>query len=180
MSSTESFCNSSSSDERENFSNYSTSPGSSIDQKKKKKTKSCFEIWEKKLQKWIVIGIDKKSAKKVRGKYTPSCKGKRISLQVPELDESLYLRLKGLKKSSASKLNIDPIEKAWRQFQYKIFDLDKPLLFLDHPIKGSRRSRSDSTRDKKAKKCALKLWLVLVREVNKICRLNVLHQTYPK
>ena len=142
MLSTESSCNNSSSDERGSFSSYSTLSGTSIDQKKKKKTKGCFEVSrsrEKKLQKWIVTGIDEKSAKQARGKYTPSFKGKRISLQVPELDESLYLHLKSLKKSSASKLNIDPVEKAWRQFQYKIVDLGKPLLFLDLAIKGSRR-----------------------------------------
>ena len=46
----------------------------------------------RKLQKWIVVGIDDKSAKHARETYIPSYKGRRILLQVPDLDESLFLR----------------------------------------------------------------------------------------
>ena len=159
----------------------SDSSVSSIERKVIKK-RNRFKVRrneEKRLQKWIVTGIDEKNVKKSRERYVPCFKGNRVSLKVPELDESLYIRLKTIKKSTASKANIDSVEKAWRQFQYKIFDLGKPMLFLNS-IKKGKSSKKTNDQVKKAGRCAMKLWSVLVREVNKIRRLNILHQTYPK
>ena len=84
-----------------------------------------------------MIGLDDKAAKQARGKFTPSLKGKRVSIQVPELGKYLFLHLKTLKKSTASESIIESTETAWRQFQLKIFELGKPLLFLDR-----KRSKS--------------------------------------
>ena len=95
------------------------------------------------------------------------------------LDESLFVRLKSIKKSSDSITNIDPNEKAWCLFEVKTSNLVKPLLYLSRRISVRRRSRVQLRHDKAALKNALKLWAALFRDISRVRRFNI-HQIYPK
>jgi hypothetical protein len=77
------------------------------------------------------------------------------------------------KSSSASVDNIDPTEKDWREFQYKLFDLGKPLMFLFNKAKANSKA-------KKAIRCATRLWSIAVNESMQIRRQNILDQLYPQ
>jgi hypothetical protein len=53
--------------------------------------------------------------------------------------KNFYETLKESKKSQASKANIEPEKKPWRQLLFKIADLGKPLLYLTRQaITGDR------------------------------------------
>ena len=79
----------------------------------------------------------------------------------PNLDEVFYIRLKAVKSSSATKANIDPVEKIYRNQNFKILDLVKLLMFLSSRMRKKRKSRADA----KAVKTALKLWAVIYHDI---------------
>ena len=84
----------------------------------------------KKLRKLMFEGVSSAEAKVLRNRFTPIFRKKSVKLQIPELDEAMYRRLKSLKNSTASKALIDPQEKSLSALQYKIIDIARPLLFL--------------------------------------------------
>ena len=57
----------------------------------------------------------------------------------PNLDEVFYIRLKAVKSSSATKANIDPVEKIYRNQNFKILDLVKLLMFLSSRMRKKRK-----------------------------------------
>ena len=94
-----------------------------------KKSSTCSfrvsKVQRKILQKWQVSTIDSDEAKVARERYVPTFKSKDSPLAVPEIDNSFYETLKESKRSQASKANIEPEEKPWRQLHFKIADLVK-------------------------------------------------------
>jgi len=91
-----------------------------------KKSSCSFKVSKgqrKILQKWQISAIDSDEAKLARERYVPTFKSKDSPLTVPEIDNSFYETLKESKKSQASKANIEPEEKPWRQLHFKIADL---------------------------------------------------------
>jgi hypothetical protein len=65
-------------------------------------------------------GVSSAEAKVLRNRFTPIFRKKSVKLQIPELDEAMYRRLKSLKNSTAPKALIDPQEKSLSALQYKI------------------------------------------------------------
>ena len=63
---------------------------------------------------WVVSGLGESRAKITREAFKPKLKRSTGLLTNPSLDEAFYLRLKDLKSSSASKANVDPLEKVYR------------------------------------------------------------------
>ncbi|KZS07400.1 Uncharacterized protein APZ42_028944 [Daphnia magna] len=125
------------------------------------------------LSKWIISGVEDQVVKGEREAFKPKLKKKTEMLNNPSLDESFYLRLKLLRRSSATKANIDPSEKAARKLPFKILDLAKPLMFL---YSSARKTKSDA----KAIRAAMKLWASLYGEVLNSRRRNILSQIYPE
>lgn len=113
--------------------------------------------------------------KEAREAFKPKFKSKVDLLSNPVLDEAFYVQLKALKRSSASKANIDPMEKEYRKLSYKVLDLAKPLLFLSSRRKVRRKTRADA----KAIKTAIKLWATLYHDILSSRRRNILSQVYP-
>ena len=165
---------SSSSSSSSDSSRSSASSGSSSSSSSSGKKNCHFKIKKKnagRVQKWVVSGCSDSKAKSAREMSKP---GKsRLSLQVPALDQTIYRRLKVIKASAASIENIDPTEKLMRRFQFKLFDLGKPLMYLFSKAKGNSKTR-------KAIRCATRLWSIAVNESMKIRRQNVLSQLYPQ
>ncbi|KZS00262.1 Uncharacterized protein APZ42_003513, partial [Daphnia magna] len=125
---------------------------------------------------WMVSGLSDSRAKAAREAYRPKLKKGSDLLTNPSLDEAFYIRLKTVKSSSASKTNIDPVEKIYRNQTFKILDLVKPLLFLASRVKKRKKTRADS----RAIRTALKLWAVLYHDVTSARRRNILSQIYPQ
>ena len=64
----------------------------------------------------------------------------------PSLDEAFYSRLRSIRSSLASKANIDPVEKIYRNQTYKILDLVKPLMFQASRVQKKTKAVSNSIR----------------------------------
>ena len=101
---------------------------------------------------WVVSGLGESKAKAAREAYRPKLKKCPDLLVNPSLDEAFYIRLRSIKSSSASKANIDPVEKIYRNQTYKILDLVKPLMFLASRVQKKKKTKADS----KAIRTALK------------------------
>ncbi|KAI9550901.1 hypothetical protein GHT06_004520 [Daphnia sinensis] len=125
---------------------------------------------------WAVSGLDDARAKSAREAFRPKLKKNADLLINPNLDEAFYIRLKTVKSSSATKANIDPIEKIYRNQTFKILDLVKPIMFLASRTRKKKKSRADA----KAVKTALKLWAVLYHDITNARRRNILAQIYPQ
>jgi hypothetical protein len=123
-----------------------------------------------------VSGLGESKAKAAREAYRPKLKKCPDLLVNPSLDEAFYIRLRSIKSSSASKANIDPVEKIYRNQTYKILDLVKPLMFLASRVQKKKKTKADS----KAIRTALKLWAVLYHDVTSARRKNILSQIYPQ
>jgi hypothetical protein len=117
-------------------------------------------------------GVSSAEAKVLRNRFTPIFRKKSVKLQIPELDEAMYRRLKSLKNSTASKALIDPQEKSLSALQYKIIDIARPLLFLWENKQADSASRE-------AVRTALNLWGGLFNDVTDRRRANILKQTSP-
>ena len=128
------------------------------------------------LAKWVVTGIANQKIKEARESFKPKLKNKEGIFTNPTLDDDVYTELKSIKRSSASKANIDPLEKEYHKLCFKILDLAKPLLFLAK----RRKSRRKSKKDAQAIKAALRLWTTLYRDVLATRRRNILAQVYPR
>ena len=117
-----------------------------------------------------------------RERYVPSFKLKETSLTVAELDNSFYEKLKEAKRSQASKANIEPEEKPWRQLHFKLADLGKPLLYLTrYAIKGDRhRSKRTAKEEAIASRHALKLYAILLAKVKFMRRSIFMRQLFPR
>ena len=102
---------------------------------------------------WVVSGLGESKAKAAREAYRPKLRKCLDLLVNPSLDEAFYIRLRSIKSSSASKANIDPVEKIYRNQTYKILDLVKPLMFLASRVQKKKKTKADS----KAIRTALKL-----------------------
>lgn len=125
---------------------------------------------------WAVSGLDDARTKSAREAFRPKLKKNADLLINPNLDEAFYIRLKTVKSSSATKANIDPIEKIYRNQTFKILDLVKPIMFLASRTRKKKKSRADA----KAVKTALKLWAVLYHDITNARRRNILAQIYPQ
>ena len=125
---------------------------------------------------WVVSGLGESKAKAAREAYRPKLKRCPDLLVNLSLDEAFYIRLRSIKSSSASKANIDPVEKIYRNQTYKILDLVKPLMFLASRVQKKKKTKADS----KAIRTALKLWAVLYYDVTSARRKNILSQIYPQ
>ncbi|XP_046440099.1 uncharacterized protein LOC124210488 [Daphnia pulex] len=125
---------------------------------------------------WVVSGLDDTRAKSAREAFRPKLKKNADLLINPNLDDAFYIRLKAVKSSSAAKVNIDPIEKIYRNQTFKILDLVKPIMFLASRLKKKKKSRADA----KAVKTALKLWAVVYHDITNARRRNILAQIYPQ
>lgn len=125
---------------------------------------------------WVVSGLGESKAKAAREAYRPKLKKCPDLLVNPSLDEAFYIRLRSIKSSSASKANIDPVEKIYRNQTYKILDLVKPLMFLASRVQKKKKTKADS----RAIRTAVKLWAVLYHDVTSARRRNILSQIYPQ
>lgn len=167
---------SSSSSSSSSTSTSSDSSSSSASSKKKSTKKFVYsKSRSSSLTKWIVTGINEKSAKRSREMFRPSPKGKAEFLENPTLDEGFYQKLKAVKGSSASKPNIDPLEKIYRAQTYKMIDLARPLMYLMSRSKLKNKTKSDS----RAIRAALTLWARLYGNILSARRRNILTQIYP-
>ena len=92
---------------------------------------------------WVVSGLGESRAKIAREAFKPKLKRSTGLLTNPALDEAFYLQLKSLKSSSATKANIDPLEKVYRNQTFKVLDLAKPLLFLASRVKKKKKSTAE-------------------------------------
>lgn len=173
-SSSSSLSSSSSSNSSSSSDNSSSSSGASRDQDVKKFTLSTAKSTQ--VAKWVVSSSFSQEVKAAREAFKPKLKKRPDFLENPVLDKTLYLRLKSVKRSNASKANIDQAEKSSRRLSFKILDLAKPLLFLFKRASVRRKSRADT----KVIRSALKLWGLLYGDVLYSRRLNILNQIYPK
>ena len=85
-----------------------------------------------------------------------------------------------MKKSQASKSNIDPTEKMLRQLHFKAADLGKPLLFLCRRAGERQRSRRTAKEEKNAARHAIKLLAIILGKLKFLRRSNILLQLYPR
>jgi ribosomal protein S17E len=83
----------------------------------------------KKIRKWISKSFAKSKAKKLRERFQPKFSSS-FELLNPEMDDSVYRRLKELKNSVATKEKIDNKEMEMRAMQFKILDIVRPMLFI--------------------------------------------------
>ncbi|KZR98368.1 Uncharacterized protein APZ42_006246 [Daphnia magna] len=143
--------------------------------------KCCVRNCEKNLKDGVkFLSFPKKkihcSNESAREAYRPKLKKCPDLLVNPSLDEAFYIRLRSIKSSSASKANIDPVEKIYRNQTYKILDLVKPLMFLASRVHKKKKTKAES----KAIRTAVKLWAVLYHDVTSARRQNILSQIYPQ
>ncbi|KZS16225.1 Uncharacterized protein APZ42_018073 [Daphnia magna] len=80
----------------------------------------------KKIRKWISKSFAKSKAKKLRERFQPKFSSS-FELLNPEMDDSVYRRLKELKNSVATKEKIDNKESEMRSMQFKILDIVRPM-----------------------------------------------------
>jgi hypothetical protein len=134
------------------------------------------------LQKWQISAIDSDKAIVARERYVPTFKSKDSPLTVPEIDNSFLETLKESEKSQASKANIEPEGKPWRQLHFKIADLGKPLLYLTRrAITGDRhRSKRRAKEEAIAARHALKLYAILLSKVKFMSRSIFMRKLYPR
>lgn len=111
-------------------------------------------------------------AKVFKNRFTPIFRKKSVKLQIPELDETMYRRLKSIKNSTASKALIDLQERSLSALQYKIVDIARPLFFLWENKEADSASHE-------AVSTALNLWGGLFNDVTDRRRANILKQTSP-
>jgi hypothetical protein len=111
-------------------------------------------------------------AKVFKNRFTPIFRKKSVKLQIPELDEAMYRRLKSIKNSTASKALIDLQERSLSALQYKIVDIARPLFFLWENKEADSASHE-------AVSTALNLWGGLFNDVTDRRRANILKQTSP-
>ena len=126
----------------------------------------------RKLRDLVAFGLPSSKARALRNRFTPKFKGGRFSLGVPELDDSVYSELKIVKRSTATKEKVDKREADWRNVQFKVLDVVRPLLFI-------WQSTNDQE-TKKAAKAAIRLWGHAHFSLTSFRRKNVLKQTHPK
>ncbi|EFX64711.1 hypothetical protein DAPPUDRAFT_117938 [Daphnia pulex] len=88
-----------------------------------------FSKSSKKIRKWISKSFAKSKAKKLRERFQPKFSSS-FELLNPEMDDSVYRRLKELKNSVATKEKIDNKEMEMRAMQFKILDIVRPMLFI--------------------------------------------------
>ena len=128
------------------------------------------------ITKWIVSGIEERSLNLAKKAFKPRMQTRSSLMANPILDDALYKKLKAVKRSNASKTDIDPYEKFARHLSFKILDIAKPLLYLANRCGINKKSESEV----RAIRVALKLWAVLYNNVLQSRRRNIMTQLYPK
>jgi hypothetical protein len=124
----------------------------------------------KKIRKWISKSFAKSKAKKLRERFQPKFSSS-FELLNPEMDDSVYRRLKELKISVATKEKIDNKEMEMRAMQFKILDIVRPMLFI------WETAQEETVRD--AAKVAIKQWAHAFFACTDFRRNNLLKQTNP-
>jgi hypothetical protein len=124
----------------------------------------------KKIRKWISKSFAKSKAKKLRERFQPKFSSS-FELLNPEMDDSVYRRLKELKNSVATKEKIDNKEMEMRAMQFKILDIVRPMLFI------WETAQEETVRD--AAKVAIKQWAHAFFACTDFRRNNLLKQTNP-
>lgn len=77
---------------------------------------------------WLMAGLSKSEAKNCRNRYRPKFKGG-FKLSNPDMDDSVYDRLRMVRRSHATKERIDPVEYELRCLTFKWQDLARTLFF---------------------------------------------------
>ncbi|KZS04662.1 uncharacterized protein LOC116927497 [Daphnia magna] len=124
----------------------------------------------KKIRKWISKSFAKSKAKKLRERFQPKFSSS-FELLNPEMDDSVYRRLKELKNLVATKEKIDNKESEMRAMQFKILDIVRPMLFI------WETAQEETARD--AAKVAIKQWAHAFFACTDFRRNNLLKQTNP-
>ena len=119
---------------------------------------------------WLTAGLSKSEAKKCRNRYRPKFKGE-FKLSNPEMDDSIYDRLRTVRRSHATKERIDPIESELRSLTFKWQDLARTLFFI--------WKKSSDARIRRAAKIAVKQWSHASFSIRDSRRKNLLKQTNP-
>ena len=153
----------------------SSSSSSSDDERSRIVSFSFSKAQSTSLAKWVVTGIGSQRVKDARESFKPKLKSKEGILTNPTLDEDLYTKLKAVKRSNASKANIDPLEKEFHKFFFRVLDLAKPLIYLSSRQKIKRKSKKDVL----VIRTALKLWTSLYHDILATRRRNIMTQVYP-
>ena len=143
------------------------------DQSKSKKSKIDFEEERgKAIRDLVAQGSSSSTLKSIKEQYQPSFERDSFDMKPPSMDNAIYERLMTVKKSSAAKGTIDPVEKTLFSLQQSALDAARPLLFL-----LNEKTLSQSQRQ--AVKDAIRLWGNLVFEMTRERRQNILRQTHP-
>ena len=141
-------------------------------QRKREKNFEMSELAGKGLRNLVADGLSGPAAKEIRDRYVPAFPDKSFSLSAPSMDNSVYQRLKAIKKSSASKGTIDSVEKTLFNLQQMALDVARPILSLEGDTDMSAHSVSAITD-------FFSLWGNLIGEFTKLRRQNILRQTHP-
>lgn len=99
--------------------------------KKPKREKiEMAEAFGKALRDLVADSLTSGELKEIKECYAPNFLGKVFTLNAPCMDNSVYQRLMLVRKSSASKGTIDPVEKTLFNLQQMALDLIRPILAL--------------------------------------------------
>lgn len=108
----------------------------------------------KELRHWMSSSAKRNQIKTLRTLYEPSFEHTSFELQVPKLDSSMARRLKELRGSESQ--HTEAKEKAFKDLQYKVLDVARPLLFLWSEIASDDCLKDSPLAD--AAETALRLW----------------------
>lgn len=147
--------------------------GAKVGKKPKREKKiEMAEAFGKALRDLVADGLTSGELKEIKERYAPNFLGKAFTLNAPSMDNSVYQRLMLVRKSSASKGTIDPVEKTLFNLQQMALDLIRPILALQ-----SEDGLSDDGRA--AIGDFFSLWGNIVGEFSKYRRHNIIRQTHP-
>ena len=124
----------------------------------------------KKVMTWLTTVLSKSEAKKCRNRYRPKFKGG-FKLSYPEMDDSVYDRLRTVRRSHDTKERIDPIESELKSLTFNWQDLARTLFFI--------WKKSSDARIRRAAKVAVKQWSHASFSILDSRRKNLLKQTNP-
>ena len=123
------------------------------------------------VSKIMTVGLEPSQAKALRANFSPKFEDPDFSVNVPMLDESLYVRFKlpGNPSSEAE-------EKRLQSLQFKLLDCAKPMFELRGLLTGTLAN----PRHKELVDLALDLWAVAFNNMTHARRKNVMKITNPK
>lgn len=124
----------------------------------------------KKLRKLVKFGLSNARVSAPRNRFSPKFQSGKCKVGVTELDDAFYEKLKIVKLSMKLKENIDSRGTDWREVQFKVLDIVRPILFIWGTSKVS---------GKKAAKAAIRLWAHAHFSITALRRKNILKQTHP-